>query len=386
MNIHEYQAKELLRSQGIEVPPFAVASNLNEVEQVLDREGWDHVVLKIQVHAGGRGKAGGVKLVKGKAAILETAKQLIGMKMVNTQTGSEGVVAQKLLIAPPCSIDKEEYLSIVVDRSQKKPIIIASPEGGMDIEEVAAKTPEKILKLPVDRDGYIPGYRLMRLAKFMGWQGDLAKKGAKLVKQLAKAFVALDASMLEINPLVQSGGEFIILDTKIGIDDNALFRQKAVADCYDPSQLPQREVQAQEIDLAYIALDGSIGCMVNGAGLAMATMDIIKRFGGDPANFLDVGGSATKEKIVAGFKIILTDPRVKGIFVNIFGGIMDCSLVAESVIAAVEELSLESPLVVRLEGTNADKGRKLLEESSLHVIPAASMDEGAKKIIQAIGG
>ncbi len=384
MNLHEFQAKELLRNFGIDVPPFAVASSMEEVQEILDTYGWEEVVIKIQVHAGGRGKAGGVKIAKGKDQILEVSKKLLGMKIVNNQTGPEGAYADQILLAPLAHIDAENYLSIVIDRSLKSPVMIASSEGGVEIEEVAENNPEKIITLPIDRDGYMPTYRLLELCKFMGWKGSIAKDGIDLAKKLAKAFIQMDASLLEINPLVHSAGRLIVLDTKLSIDDNAIFRQEEISKYYDPRQIPEREVEANEYDLAYIALEGNIGCMVNGAGLAMATMDIIKQFGGAPANFLDVGGSATKEKVAAGFRIILNDPQVKAIFVNIFGGIMDCSTVAEGIIAAVDTLGMEIPLIVRLEGNNADKGKKLLAKSSLNITPADSMGDGAKKIIEAI--
>jgi succinyl-CoA synthetase beta subunit len=384
MNLHEFQAKELLRDFGVEISPFAVASSMEEVEGILDEQGWDEAVVKIQVHAGGRGKAGGVKIAKGKDQILKVSEKLLGMKMVNSQTGPDGATADQILLCPPENIESEDYLGIVIDRSLKSPVLIASPEGGVEIEVVAEKTPEKILTLPIDRDGYIPTYRLMELCKFMGWEGTLAKDGIELAKKLAFAFINVDASLLEINPLIHSGGHLGVLDAKISIDDNAIFRQELASKYYDPRQIPAREVEANEYDLAYIALEGNIGCMVNGAGLAMATMDIIKQFGGDPANFLDVGGSASKEKVAAGFRLILNDPQVKAIFVNIFGGIMDCATVAEGIISAVDTLGMELPLVVRLEGNNSDKGKKLLAKSSLNITPAGSMGDGAKKIIEAI--
>lgn len=382
MNTHEYQAKEILKHYGVPIPPFGVASNIKEVEAVIDRLHLSQAVIKIQVHAGGRGKAGGVKFAKTKEEILSHAKALIGMKLVNNQTGPEGVVAKKVIISEPVTIHKEYYLGAIIDRDRARAVLIASPEGGMDIEEVAAKTPEKILTLPIQLNGSLRSYHLIRLANFMGWKGDLAKKGALLAKAVAKAFMETDASLLEINPLVETlDGELLAVDAKLSIDDNALFRHKALESLYDESQVSHNEAEAYKYHLSYVSLQGNIGCMVNGAGLAMATMDIIHHYGGKPANFLDVGGGATKEIVKEGCKIILADPHVKAILVNIFGGIMDCAIIAEGVIAAVEELSIEVPLVVRLEGTNVENGKRILKESKLSIISADGMEDAAKKAV-----
>lgn len=382
MNTHEYQAKEILQRYGLPIPPFGTATSIKEVEEILQLHKIEQAVVKIQVHAGGRGKAGGVKFGKNREEILAAAKQLIGMKMVNNQTGPEGIIAHRVIVTKPVDIKKEYYLGAIIDRDQSCPILIASPEGGMDIEEVAEKHPEKILTLPIELNGKVHSYHLVRLAKFMGWKGETAKQGMRTASALAKAFIATDASLLEINPLVETpNGDIWALDAKLSVDDNALFRQKEIAEMYDPSQSLPNEVLAKEFDLAYIALDGNIGCLVNGAGLAMSTMDIIQFYGGKPANFLDVGGGASKEKVAEAFKIILADPQVKAILVNIFGGIMNCAIIAEGIIAASAELSIKVPLVVRLEGTNVDEGKRLLKESGLKIETADSLDDAAQKAV-----
>lgn len=386
MNTHEYQAKEILTSYGVAIPKFAAVASIEEAKQAISELGLESGVVKIQVHAGGRGKAGGVKLAKSKEEILEFSKQLIGMKLVNNQTGPAGVIAHKVLISEAVDIKKEYYVGAVIDRDQAQAVLIASPEGGMEIEEIAEKHPEKILKLPIPISGKIRTYELVRLAKFMGWSKDLAKQGMKMAKALALAFMEKDASLLEINPLVETpDGKLLAVDAKLSIDDDALFRQKALAEMYDPTQVSSSESEAKKFGLAYISLKGDIGCMVNGAGLAMATMDTIHTFGGSPANFLDVGGSASKEIVQEGFKIILSDSSVKAIFVNIFGGIMDCAIIAEGVISAVGELSIEVPLIVRLEGTNVEKGKQLLKDSGLKIIPADGLADGAKKAVDLMG-
>ncbi|MBS3903715.1 MAG: ADP-forming succinate--CoA ligase subunit beta [Simkania sp.] len=386
MNLHEYQAKQILLLYGIPIPEYGVASSAAEVEKVISSLGLNEAVIKIQVHAGGRGKAGGVKFAKTPKEIIEVASSLIGMRMVNNQTGPEGVIAHKVMIAKPTDIRKEYYLGAVIDREQARPILIASPEGGMDIEEIAVKHPEKILTIPVDLDGRIKPFYLLRLTKFMGWTGELAKEGMQIATGLAKALIEKDASLCEINPLVEtSEGKLLALDAKLSIDDNALFRQPEINHLYDPTQQSKNEVAAKEHDLAYIALNGNIGCMVNGAGLAMATMDIIHLYGGEPANFLDVGGGASKEKVAAGFKIILSDPNVKAILVNIFGGIMNCATLAEGVLAASAELGIKVPVVVRMEGTNVEEGKKLLHSSKLPIMTADSLTEAALKAVQVLG-
>lgn len=385
MDTHEYQAKEILKKYGMPIPEFGVAGTPAEAKQVVQELGLKEAVVKIQVHAGGRGKAGGVKFAKSKDEIVDVAKKLIGMKMVNNQTGPQGIVAQKVLITRPVDIAKEFYLGAIIDREHAMPILIASPEGGMEIEVVAEKSPEKILKLPIGLNGNVKPYHLIRLANFMGWKGDTAKQGMKVAASLAKAFIETDSSLLEINPLVETGeGKIWAIDAKLSVDDNALFRQKEIATFYDPSQVSSNEVAAKEHDLAYISLSGNIGCMVNGAGLAMSTMDIINHYGGAPANFLDVGGGASKEKVTEGFKIILSDENVKAILVNIFGGIMNCATIAEGVIAASEELSIKIPLIVRLEGTNVEEGRKILQESKLKIISAEGMADAAEKAVASL--
>ncbi|MES2122777.1 MAG: ADP-forming succinate--CoA ligase subunit beta [Chlamydiota bacterium] len=381
MNTHEYQAKEILKRYHIPIPEYGVASKIHEVDKVIKHLGLKEAVVKIQVHAGGRGKAGGVKFGKTPDEIVKAAEQLIGMKMVNNQTGPEGVVAHKVIISKPIDIAKEYYLGAIIDRENGQPILIASPEGGMEIEEVAAKHPDKILKIPIELDGSVRSYRLIRLCNFMGWKGEMAKTGMQIAHGVAKAFIDTDASLLEINPLVESkDGKLWALDAKLSIDENAQFRQPEIVSFYDPSQQSKNEVAAKEFDLAYIALDGNIGCMVNGAGLAMATMDIIQHAGGKPANFLDVGGGASKEKVAAGFKIILSDPKVKAILVNIFGGIMNCATLAEGIIEAAKEMEIKVPLVVRMEGTNVEEGKKLLEKSKLAIITADGLAEAAEKV------
>ncbi len=382
MNVHEYQAKEILKKYGIPIPDFGVASNDKEVQEVIDALGLNEAVIKIQVHAGGRGKAGGVKFAKSAAEIKKVARDLMGMKLVNNQTGPQGVVAQQVMISRPADIEKEYYIGAIIDRDHARPVLIASPEGGMEIEEIAEKTPEKILTLPIGLDGKLKPYHALRLTNFMGWKKDQAKLGRRIAQGLAKAFIDTDASLLEINPLITTpDGKIVALDAKLSVDDNALFRQGELAACYDPTQQSKSEVAAKQYDLAYIALDGNIGCMVNGAGLAMATMDIIHYYGGHPANFLDVGGGASKEKVAEGFKIILSDPKVKAILVNIFGGIMDCAVLAEGIITAARDFSIKIPLIVRMEGTNVERGKKLLQDSGLAITAADSLSDAAKKAV-----
>jgi len=384
MNVHEYQAKEVLRKYGIPIPDFGIASNDKEVDQVIKQLDLKEAVVKIQVHAGGRGKAGGVKFAKSPAEIKKVASELIGMKMVNNQTGPAGVVAHQVMISNPVDIEKEYYLGAIIDRDHARAVLIASPEGGMEIEEIAEKTPEKILTVPIQLDGTVRPFHLLRLIEFMGWEKEVGKLGRKFAMGLAKAFIESDASMFEINPLILTPKkELLALDAKLSVDENALFRQQEIATYFDPSQISASEVAAKEYDLAYIALDGNIGCMVNGAGLAMATMDIIHFYGGEPANFLDVGGGASAEKVAEGFRIILSDPNVKAILVNIFGGIMNCAVLAEGIIAAARDFSIRVPLIVRMEGTNVDEGKKLLEESGLAITTAVSLADGAKKAVAA---
>lgn len=384
MNIHEHQAKTFLKQFDLPVMSYAVISNLNQVQSAIDSLQLSQGVLKVQVHAGGRGKAGGVLIAKSPEEIHAAAKKLLGMKIVNNQTGKEGVVAHEILLSPLLSFKKEAYLGLVVDRKNAKVMLIASPEGGMDIEEIAEKFPEKIAAIPVENNGRIRSYHLIKLAKLMGWSGKTAKQGKAIAESLAKAFFAADATLIEINPLVETEeGDLYLLDAKISLDENALFRHVDLNQFYDPRQLPETEARAKSFELAYVALDGSIGCMVNGAGLAMGTMDIIHYYGGSPANFLDVGGSATEEKVAEGFKIILGDKKVKAIFVNIFGGIMNCQTMAAGIISAVKQVHLNIPLVVRLEGTNVDEGKALLAASQLDITVAQSLADGAQKAVEA---
>lgn len=385
MHLHEYQAKTILVRYGVITPPFGVASNAHEIDQVISSLNLDQAVVKIQVHAGGRGKAGGVKFAKSAGEIKKMALDLVGFKMVNNQTGKDGVVAHKVLITAPCDIQKEYYCAIVIDREQKKPTLIISAEGGMEIEEIAEKSPEKILTIPLYDGGVFKKFQLLYICKFMGWHDDVAKQGMKLLSAIAKAFWDIDASLVEINPLVLTKqNQLIALDAKISIDDNALYRQKEISDFYDPSQESHAEVLAKKHELAYISLEGNIACMVNGAGLAMATMDIINYYGGKPANFLDVGGSATEEKVTEGFRIILSDPKVKAILVNIFGGIMNCATIAHGLIAAAKELKIKVPIVVRMEGTNVEEGRSLLKKSGLELLSVSSLSEAAQKVVESI--
>ncbi len=365
------------------MPDFGVVSNGKGVDKVIRELGLTEAVVKIQVHAGGRGKAGGVKFAKSPEEIKKVADQLIGMKMVNNQTGPKGVVAHQVMLCRPADIEREYYIGAIIDRENGRPVLIASPEGGVEIEEIAEKTPEKILTVPIGLDGKLKPYHTLRLTNFMKWHGDHAKLGKKIATSLAKAFIEEDASVLEINPLILTpSGEILALDAKLTVDDNALFRQPDLCACYDPTQSSPSEVAAKEFDLAYIALNGNIGCMVNGAGLAMATMDIIHFYGGKPANFLDVGGGASAEKVSEGFRIILSDPNVKAILVNIFGGIMNCSVLAEGIINAARDFNIQVPLVVRMEGTNAEQGRKMLRDSRLAITAAEGLADGAEKIVE----
>lgn len=387
MNTHEFQAKQILEKYAIPIPPFKVISDFSDLESAVSELNLQQAVVKVQVHAGGRGKAGGVKLAKSPDEIREYAKALLGMKIVNNQTGADGVVAHQILVTPLTDYRKEYYMGAVIDRQNARAVLMVSPDGGVDIEEVAEKTPERILKLPMSLNGTFRNYQLIELAKFMGWSGQTAKQGMSLAKGLAKAFMESDASLLEINPLVETeSGDLLALDAKLSVDENALYRQKEIDSFYDATQIPENEAMAHEHDLAYVALEGEVGCMVNGAGLAMATMDMIYHFGGKPANFLDVGGGASKEKVAEGFKIILTDPNVKAILVNIFGGIMNCATLASGIVAAVNELKLKVPLIVRMEGTNVEEGRRILADSGLNIDIADSMTTAAERVVAAAKG
>ncbi|MEI8365535.1 MAG: ADP-forming succinate--CoA ligase subunit beta [Parachlamydiaceae bacterium] len=382
MDIHEYQAKEILRQYGISTPDFGVISSSAEVLKVADALHLESAILKVQVHAGGRGKAGGVKIARNRKEMVEVADQLLGLKIINNQTGSKGITARQVLVTALIDVKREFYVGAVIDRKRAQATLIVSTEGGMDIEEVAAKHPHKILTVPLTENGSIRGYNLIRIVNFLGWTGSLAEQGKKIVQGIARAFVEKDASLIEINPLVETvQGDLIALDAKFSIDDNALYRHPEIAAFYDPSQITSEEVHARVNDLAYVALEGNIGCMVNGAGLAMATMDIIHLCGGAPANFLDVGGGASREKVAAGFKIILSDPKVKAILVNIFGGIMNCETLAAGIVAAAGELQMTLPLVVRMEGTNVEQGRRTLQESGLKIIIAPTLTEAAERVV-----
>ncbi|MFN4173517.1 MAG: ADP-forming succinate--CoA ligase subunit beta, partial [Parachlamydiaceae bacterium] len=353
----------------------------SETKDALKKLNTDKAVVKVQVHAGGRGKAGGVKIGKSVSEIEELAKSLIGKKIVNNQTGPQGIIANEVIVTPLVDIKKEYYMACVLDRKEASGFLIASEEGGVEIEEVAKNDPDKILKLKIPYYRAFRKYELYPFVKKLGWNKELAEKGIKFIQKLVEAFKKTDALLLEINPLVLThNDDLIALDAKLNVDENALFRHPDIAAYYDPSQVSKTEAMAHEHELAYVALDGTIGCMVNGAGLAMATMDIIKLYGGKPANFLDVGGGASKDKVAEGFKIILGDEKVKAILVNIFGGIMNCETLAEGIIQAASELQLSVPLVVRMEGTNVEQGKKKLNDSGLKIIVANDINEAAKKV------
>ncbi|MDQ0899829.1 MULTISPECIES: ADP-forming succinate--CoA ligase subunit beta [unclassified Paenibacillus] len=382
MNIHEYQGKEVLRQYGVNVPNGKVAFTVDEAVEAAKELGTSVVVVKAQIHAGGRGKAGGVKVAKSLDEVRTYASEILGKVLVTHQTGPEGKEVKRLLIEEGCDIKKEYYVGVVVDRTTGSVVLMASEEGGTEIEEVAEHSPEKIFKEVVDPAIGLQAFQARRLAYSINIPNELVNKAVKFMLALYKAFVEKDASIAEINPLVVTGsGDVMALDAKLNFDSNALFRHKDIVELRDLEEEDAKEIQASKYDLSYIALDGNIGCMVNGAGLAMATMDIIKHYGGDPANFLDVGGGATKEKVTEAFKIILSDEQVKGIFVNIFGGIMRCDVIADGVVAAARELGLSRPLVVRLEGTNVELGKKILNESGLNIVAADSMADGAQKIV-----
>ncbi|MFC4768771.1 ADP-forming succinate--CoA ligase subunit beta [Effusibacillus consociatus] len=381
MNIHEYQGKAVLRQYGVAVPQGEVAFSVNEAVQIAEKLG-GKAVVKAQIHAGGRGKAGGVKVAKNLDEVRTYAEQILGMTLVTHQTGPEGKVVKRLLIEELSDIKKEYYVGVVVDRATGRVVMMASEEGGTEIEEVAAKTPEKIFKEVVDPAVGLQAFQARKLAFAINIPRELVNQAVKFMLALYQAFVEKDCSIAEINPLVVTGdGKVVALDAKLNFDSNALFRHKDILELRDLDEEDPKEIEASKFDLSYIALEGNIGCMVNGAGLAMATMDTIKHFGGQPANFLDVGGGATTEKVTAAFKIILSDPNVQGILVNIFGGIMKCDVIADGVIAAAKEVGLDKPLVVRLEGTNVELGKKKLNESGLNIVAADSLADAAEKIV-----
>ena len=395
MNIHEYQAKQLLKKYGVRVPEGRLVEEGSDVEgraekaaQDLAKERGNAVwVVKAQIHAGGRGKAGGVKVCKDLTSVKAAAKDIIGKTLVTPQTGAHGKKVHKVWIEEGSDIARELYLGIVIDRAVSQVTMMASTEGGMEIEEVAHKSPEKIIKVTIDpTTGYEP-FHGRKIAKALGLTADQTKEAVKFFQGMYNCFMGEDCSLVEINPLILTKqGNLAALDAKFNFDDNAMFRHPDVAAMRDLQEENAQDVEASKYELAYIALEGNIGCLVNGAGLAMATMDIIKLHGGEPANFLDVGGGASKEKVAHAFKIILKDPNVKAILVNIFGGIMKCDIIAEGVIAAAKELKLEVPLVVRLEGTNVEKGKQILASSGLKITPADGLTDAAKKVVAAAKG
>jgi succinyl-CoA synthetase beta subunit len=385
MNIHEYQAKQLLAKYGVAVPRGGVAYTAAEAETVGKDLGGPVWVVKAQIHAGGRGKGGGVKVVKSIGEVREAAKAMVGMTLVTHQTGPQGKEVKRVYIEEGCDIARELYLSVLIDRATARVTFMASTEGGMDIEEVAAKTPEKIIMVAIDPATGMQSYHARKLAFGLGLEGKQVGAAVKFMMAMYNAFTSLDASLVEINPLVITGdGEVIALDAKMNFDDNALFRHKDVAELRDEDEEDPAEVEAARHDLNYIKLDGNIGCMVNGAGLAMSTMDIIKLYGGAPANFLDVGGGATKERVTTAFKLILSDANVEAILVNIFGGIMRCDVIADGVVAAAREVSLNVPLVVRLEGTNVELGKDILAQSGLPIVSADDLADAAEKVVKAV--
>ena len=385
MNLHEYQGKQLFAEYGLPVSKGYAVDSVEEALTAVDKIGGDMWVVKAQVHAGGRGKAGGVKLVKTKDEIADFCRDMLGSRLVTFQTDAKGQPVSKILVEACTDIDKELYLGAVVDRVTRRIVFMASTEGGVEIEEVAEKTPEKILKAIIDPTVGPQPYQARELAFKLGLNKEQVKQFTKIFLGLAKMFQDCDLSLIEINPLViTTEGNLHCLDAKLVVDESALYRHPKIAEMRDPSQEDEREQRAQEWELNYVALEGNIGCMVNGAGLAMATMDIIKLHGGQPANFLDVGGGANKERVSEAFKIILSDDSVKGIFVNIFGGIVRCDMIAEGILDAVKEVGVEVPVVVRLEGTNSKLGAEKLRESDLNVIAAEGFTDGAKKIIAAV--
>jgi len=385
MNIHEYQAKKLLATYGAPILEGHPAFTVEEAVAGAEKLGGPVWVVKAQIHAGGRGKAGGVKVVKSLDEVKHWAGDILGKTLVTHQTGPEGKEVGRLYIEDGCAIARELYLSLLVDRASSKVAIMASTEGGMDIEEVADKTPEKIVTITVDPASGLMPHHIRRLSFGLGLSGQSGKEFAKLIQALYKAFQEKDASLLEINPLVVTEDDhMVVLDAKMSFDGNAVFRHPDVAELRDLSEEDPMEVEASKYDLNYVKLDGNIGCMVNGAGLAMATMDIIKLNGAEPANFLDVGGGATEERVTAAFKIILSDPAVEGVLVNIFGGIMKCDVIAAGIVAAAKQVELSVPLVVRLEGTNVEKGKQILADSGLPIIAADDLGDAAKKVVAAV--
>ncbi|MFQ5488185.1 MAG: ADP-forming succinate--CoA ligase subunit beta [Gammaproteobacteria bacterium] len=386
MNLHEYQAKDLFASYGIQVPPHRVIKDLGEVAPALEELGGERWVVKAQAHAGGRGKAGGVKLTQGVEEARQAVAAMLGTRLVTYQTDSRGKPVNEVLLEQPCDIARELYLGMVVDRSRRRVTVMVSTEGGVEIEKVAAEQPDRILQAVIHPLVGLQPYQGRDLAFALGLQGDQIKQFGRILTGLARLFIEKDLSLVEINPLVVTAqGDLLCIDAKVNIDDNALYRHPDLVQLRDLRQEDPREVEASEWDLNYIALDGNIGCMVNGAGLAMATMDLIKLVGGSPANFLDVGGTATRERVAEAFKLILADHQVKGVLVNIFGGIVRCDIIADGIVGAVKEVGIEVPVVVRLEGTNAEQGREILQRSGLHITAAADLTEAAQKIVSLVG-
>jgi succinyl-CoA synthetase beta subunit len=386
MHLHEFQAKELLRERGVPTPAGVVVREAAGAKAAAESLGGGRWVVKAQVHAGGRGKAGGVRLVDDLDAVERAVSDLLGSQLVTHQTGAEGLPVETILIEAPTAIARELYLGLLIDRAKRRVVIMASAAGGMDIEEVAATSPKRILTAHVDpATGFLP-FIGRRLGFGLGLSADQVKQFTALLGKLYQLFLETDASLVEINPLVVTeAGDLVALDCKLNLDDNALYRHAALAALRDVSQEDEREAQARDHDLNYIRLDGDIGCMVNGAGLAMATMDLIKLHGGNPANFLDVGGGTTAERVAIAFKLILSDPKVRAVLVNIFGGIVRCDLIAEGIIKAVREVDISVPVVVRLEGTNAERGRELLAESGLNLLAAAGLTEAAQRVVAEAG-
>jgi succinyl-CoA synthetase beta subunit len=386
MKIHEYQGKDILRKFGVPTLKGVLCTSVKEAETAAEQLGYP-CVIKAQIHAGGRGKGGGVKLAKTRAEAVQYAEAILGMQLKTHQTGPEGQLVRKVLVEQGCKIARELYVGMVIDRTNSRICVMASTEGGVEIEKVAEEHPEKILKEWVDPTVGLQPYQGRNLAFALGLEGKQVSKATAFFIGLYNAFVGTDASLAEINPLITTAdGDVLALDAKFNFDDNALFRHPDIVDMRDPHEEDPRENEAKAFDLSYIALDGNIGCMVNGAGLAMSTMDIIKHVGGEPANFLDVGGGADEKKVTAAFKIILSDPAVKAVFVNIFGGIAKCDIIANGVVAASKQVGLKVPLVVRLEGTNVDLGKQILKDSGLAITPADDMLDGAKKVVAAAGG
>ena len=383
MNIHEYQAKKVLKSFGVDILNGITIFTLSDIDKKFSNLKTNKVILKAQIHAGGRGKAGGIKIVSGIEELKKEAKNLFGKKLVTPQTGSDGREIKRLYVEETCEIAKELYLSCVVDRSSSKIAFISSAEGGMDIEKIAKDAPEKIITTKINTSNTIQEEEIKKIIKPFGLSDNLNDKAFKLIKSIFKTFIEKDATLIEINPLVLTKDQKLIcLDAKINFDDNALYRHEDILSLRDTNEIDPIELEASKHDLSYIKLDGKIGCMVNGAGLAMATLDIIKLYGSEPANFLDVGGGASKEKVSAAFKIILSDKNVKGILINIFGGIMRCDVLAQGVVDAVKEINLSVPLVVRLAGTNVKLGNEILKKSKLKIISANNLSEAAKKIVE----